>query len=76
MFCMLGLAMAIVQGTLTRRLKPDMIESAAMLGMLFMMPAFILLGTCSNEIGLYLGLMCYSVGELYSCVILLRSKTE
>ncbi|ODM97975.1 Major facilitator superfamily domain-containing protein 10 [Orchesella cincta] len=63
MFACLGILMAFLQGTVTRRLKPWMEHSAAMLGMLFMIPAFIIL-SLAQDVGMFaIGLFCYSVGS-------------
>ncbi|CAL8122238.1 unnamed protein product [Orchesella dallaii] len=63
MFTCLGVLMAFLQGTVTRRLKPWMEHSAAMLGMLFMIPAFLIL-SLAQDVGMFaIGLFCYSVGS-------------
>jgi len=63
MFTLLGVSMAVLQGSITRRLKPEMENSAAMTGILFMVPAFLILGFCNDIASLALGLFCYSVGS-------------
>lgn len=63
MFTVLGLLMAFLQGTVTRRLKPWMEHSAGMTGMLFMVPAFLILAK-AQEVAIFgTGLFCYSVGS-------------
>lgn len=63
MFTCLGLLMAFLQGTVTRRLKPWMEHSAAMTGMLFMIPAFLILARAPDIATFSIGLFCYSVGS-------------
>ncbi|XP_021955092.1 major facilitator superfamily domain-containing protein 10 isoform X1 [Folsomia candida] len=63
MFTILGITMAILQGSVTRRLKTDMEASAAMMGVIFMMPAFFVLGFCNDLTTLAFGLFCYSIGS-------------
>jgi predicted membrane channel-forming protein YqfA (hemolysin III family) len=62
MFTILGVSMAFLQGTVTRRLKTDMENSAAMMGIIFMFPAFLLLAFCNDITTLAFGLFCYSIG--------------
>lgn len=63
MFTALGVLMAFLQGTITRRLKPWMEHSAAMTGMLFMIPAFLILSQAKDVETFGMGLVCYSVGS-------------
>jgi len=63
MFTALGLLMAVLQGGLTRRLKPEMESSAAMIGIIVMMPAFVVLGFATDLSHLSFGLFCYSIGS-------------
>lgn len=63
MFTLLGITMAILQGSVTRRLKTDMENSAGMLGIIFMIPAFLILGFCNDITTLAGGLFCYSIGK-------------
>lgn len=72
MFTILGITMAILQGSVTRRLKTDMEASAAMMGVIFMMPAFFVLGFCNDLTTLAFGLFCYSIGIFYVNTINLR----
>lgn len=62
MFTLLGISMAFLQGTVTRRLKPEMENSAGMMGIIFMFPAFLILGLCNDLATLAMGLFCYSIG--------------
>jgi len=63
MFTALGLCMAFLQGTVTRRVTPDTEVATGMLGMLLMVPAFFILGFCTDLGHFSLGLFCYSVGS-------------
>ncbi|CAG7721131.1 unnamed protein product [Allacma fusca] len=63
MFAAMGLGMALLQGTLVRRLTPAMEDSAAKIGMLIMIPAFAIIGYSQDSSQLALGLFCYCIGS-------------
>lgn len=63
MFAYMGLGMALLQGTLARRLTASLEEPAVKIGMIIMIPAFFILGFCQDVTQLALGLFCYCIGS-------------
>lgn len=63
MFTMMGIGMALLQGTLVRRLTASMEQPAASIGMIIMIPAFAIIGYCQDSATLAFGLFCYSIGS-------------
>lgn len=53
--------MALLQGSVVRRLPDHMNKRAAVLGLFLIVPAFILVGLASNSTGLYAGMILFAI---------------
>jgi len=64
MFVVVGLLIALVQGGVVRRLAPKRGEkNLALLGLVFLIPAFVLVGLAQSQTMLYAGLVPMAVGS-------------
>ncbi|XP_063604765.1 major facilitator superfamily domain-containing protein 10-like [Penaeus indicus] len=75
MFTFLGLVMAVMQGGYVRRIKDGSEKSMANMGLVMMIPAFILVGASETYLGLYAGLTLYALGSsmMVPCLTALAS---
>ncbi|XP_027206946.2 major facilitator superfamily domain-containing protein 10 isoform X1 [Penaeus vannamei] len=75
MFTFLGLVMAVMQGGYVRRIKDGSEKSMANMGLVMMIPAFILVGASETNLGLYAGLTLYALGSsmMVPCLTALAS---
>nr|CAG4644134.1 EOG090X09U7 [Lepidurus arcticus] len=60
MFLFIGIIMALVQGGFSRRIKPGKENSFALLGLLLVIPSFVIIGIASSAPILFVGLAFYS----------------
>ncbi|KAJ8381166.1 hypothetical protein SKAU_G00019440 [Synaphobranchus kaupii] len=60
MFFFIGITMAVIQGGYARRIKPGHQIKTVKLGIVSLIPAFILIGLAGNLTMLYIGLFLYS----------------
>ena len=66
MFVFVGLTIALVQGSLVRRLAPKLGEAPlALAGMLLTLPGFLLVGTMHGAGQLYAGLALLAIGSAF-----------
>ncbi|KAJ9578740.1 hypothetical protein L9F63_005029, partial [Diploptera punctata] len=76
MFFVIGLTMALMQGSYVRRLPEHKIKHTAVLGLLLIVPAFICVGLASSPILLYIGLLLFAISTamVVPCMMTLVSK--
>ncbi|XP_049960530.1 major facilitator superfamily domain-containing protein 10 [Schistocerca serialis cubense] len=76
MFFVIGLTMAVMQGSYVRKLPEHKIKPTAVLGLLLIVPAFIVTGLATSVIGLYIGLLLFAVSTamVVPCMMTLASK--
>nr|CAG4652001.1 EOG090X09U7 [Triops cancriformis] len=60
MFLFIGIIMALIQGGFSRRIKPGKEKSVALLGLLLVIPSFVIIGIATSAPILYVGLALYS----------------
>lgn len=61
MFVTTGIVMAILQGSVVRRLPPHRIKKAAVFGLYLIVPAFILVGLAVDSKLLYAGMVLFAI---------------
>ncbi|XP_071491645.1 major facilitator superfamily domain-containing protein 10-like [Diadema antillarum] len=70
MFVFMGLIMAMVQGGYVRRIKPGKEKRVALMGMLLLIPAFVVIAFASGPMLYYFGLSLFSLasGSVVPCM--------
>lgn len=61
MFVTTGIVMALLQGSVVRRLPPQYVKSSAVLGLYLIVPAFILVGLANDAKLLYAGMILFAI---------------
>lgn len=61
MFFVIGLVMAVIQGSYVRKLPPNKTRSTAVCGLWIIIPSFISVGLANSSYLLYLGLFLFAV---------------
>lgn len=61
MFLTTGIVMALLQGGVVRRIKMEKTKSAAVLGLVLIVPAFIIVGLSRNVFWLYFGMILFAI---------------
>lgn len=61
MFVTTGVVMAILQGSVVRRLPPQHIQKSAVYGLYLIVPAFILVGLADDSKLLYAGMILFAI---------------
>ncbi|XP_018565649.1 major facilitator superfamily domain-containing protein 10 [Anoplophora glabripennis] len=76
MFFVLGLTMALMQGTYVRRVPQNKIKKTAVNGLWLIVPTFILVGIAKGQIMLYLGLFLYAISTamVVPCITTMASE--
>lgn len=64
MFVTTGIVMAILQGSVVRRLPSQYVKPAAVLGLFLIIPAFILVGLANDGKLLYAGMILFAICKL------------
>lgn len=70
MFVTTGVVMAILQGSVVRRLPPQYVKPSAVFGLYLIIPAFILVGLANDSKLLYAGMILFAI-----CKYFLRYST-
>lgn len=63
MFVTTGIVMALLQGSVVRRLPLESIQRAAVSGLYLLVPAFILVGIATDGTLLYAGMILFAICE-------------
>lgn len=66
MFLTTGVIMALLQGGVVRRIKMEKMKQSAVLGLILIVPSFIIVGLSRNVFWLYVGMMLFAVCKLLS----------
>ncbi|XP_077866306.1 major facilitator superfamily domain-containing protein 10-like [Saccoglossus kowalevskii] len=76
MFFYIGVIMATVQGSYSRRIPAGSEKKTAVRGMFILMPAFIIIAFASNQILLYIGLalFCFASATVVPCMTTMVSS--
>lgn len=76
MFLTTGVIMAILQGSVVRRLKPHLIQKSAVYGLYLIVPAFIFVGLANNMFLLYTGMVLFAISTAFvvTCMTTMVSK--
>lgn len=76
MFLTTGIVMALLQGSVVRRLPERYIKKSAVLGLYLIVPAFIFVGLAKNSFLLYIGMILFAVSTAFvvTCMTTLTSK--
>lgn len=76
MFLFIGVIMTILQGGVVRRLKPGSEKLMAQMGLLVIIPSFILVGSAQSLTTLYIGLSLYALSTAFvvPCMTTVVSK--
>ncbi|XP_057341480.1 major facilitator superfamily domain-containing protein 10 [Microplitis mediator] len=76
MFFVMGIIMAVIQGSYVRRIPADKTQFYSKLGLWLVIPAFIIIGIASSIITLYVGIIIYSVSTsmAVTCMMTMVSK--
>lgn len=61
MFVTTGIVMAILQGSVVRRLPQQYVKPSAVFGLCLIVPAFILVGLATNGTLLYAGMILFAI---------------
>lgn len=61
MFVTTGIVMALLQGSVVRRLPADRIQKSAVFGLYLIVPAFILVGLANDGKLLYAGMILFAI---------------
>lgn len=61
MFLTTGVIMALLQGGVVRRIKMEKMKQSAVLGLILIVPSFIIVGLSRNVFWLYVGMMLFAV---------------
>jgi MFS family permease len=64
MFLWSGVIMALLQGGVVRRIKIEKMKQSAVLGLVLIVPAFIIVGLAANVFWLYVGMTLFAICEL------------
>ncbi|XP_033633557.1 major facilitator superfamily domain-containing protein 10-like [Asterias rubens] len=70
MFVFIGAIMALVQGGYLRRIRPGKEKRVALMGMVVLMPSFLIIGYATSVVPFYTGLALFSfaAGTVVSCL--------
>lgn len=63
MFLTTGVIMTILQGGVVRRIKLERTQRAAVLGLILIVPSYIIVGLSENTFWLYVGMILYAICE-------------
>ncbi|XP_031617918.1 major facilitator superfamily domain-containing protein 10 [Contarinia nasturtii] len=76
MFVTTGVVMAILQGSVVRRLPPQCVKPSAVFGLYLIVPAFILVGLADDSKFLYAGMILFAVSTAFvvTCMTTLISE--
>lgn len=76
MFLTTGIVMALLQGWVVRRLPQSATQMSAVVGLYFIVPAFILVGLAESSHLLYLGMILFAISTAFvvTCMTTLISK--
>lgn len=61
MFLTTGVVMTLLQGSIVRRIKLERTKQAAVLGLILIVPSYIIIGLCQNTFWLYVGMILYAI---------------
>lgn len=65
MFVTTGVVMALLQGSVVRRLPSQYVQSSAVLGLFLIVPAFILVGLANDGKLLYAGMILFAICKYF-----------
>lgn len=69
MFVTTGVVMAMLQGSVVRRLPPNRIQKSAVFGLYLIVPAFILVGLANDGKLLYAGMILFAICKYsFGCI--------
>ncbi|XP_055324886.1 major facilitator superfamily domain-containing protein 10 isoform X1 [Sitodiplosis mosellana] len=76
MFVTTGVVMAILQGSVVRRLPPHYVKPSAVFGLYLIIPAFILVGLANDSKLLYAGMILFAISTAFvvTCMTTLISE--
>ncbi|XP_055586982.1 major facilitator superfamily domain-containing protein 10 [Uranotaenia lowii] len=76
MFLTTGIVMALLQGSVVRRLPDNLMQTSAVAGLFLIIPAFVLVGMAESTRMLYLGMILFAVSTAFvvTCMTTLTSK--
>lgn len=76
MFLTTGVVMALLQGSVVRRLPQGLTHTSAVIGLYLIIPAFILVGIADSSQLLYLGMILFAISTAFvvTCMTTLISK--
>ncbi|XP_055616905.1 major facilitator superfamily domain-containing protein 10 [Toxorhynchites rutilus septentrionalis] len=76
MFLTTGVIMALLQGSVVRRLPQHLTQKSAVVGLSLIIPAFIIVGVAENSQTLYLGMISFAISTAFvvTCMTTLTSK--
>lgn len=66
MFVTTGVVMAILQGSVVRRLPPQHVKRSAVFGLYLIVPAFILVGLAKDSKLLYAGMILFAICKYFN----------
>lgn len=77
MFVTTGVVMAILQGSVVRRLPPQHVKRSAVFGLYLIVPAFILVGLAKDSKLLYAGMILFAICKYFhpTCISIENSTT-
>lgn len=69
MFVTTGIVMALLQGSVVRRLPAKHVKSSAVFGLYLIVPAFILVGFATSSKLLYAGMILFAICTCWSGIV-------
>uniref|UniRef100_A0A182K7Q3 Major facilitator superfamily (MFS) profile domain-containing protein n=1 Tax=Anopheles christyi TaxID=43041 RepID=A0A182K7Q3_9DIPT len=76
MFLTTGVVMALLQGSVVRRLPDRLVKTSAVFGLYLIIPAFIIVGLAESSPVLYLGMILFAISTAFvvTCMTTITSK--
>lgn len=76
MFLTTGVIMTILQGGVVRRIKLERTQRAAVLGLVLIVPSYVIVGLSENVFWLYVGMILYAISTAFvvTCMTTLTAK--
>ncbi|XP_055371701.1 major facilitator superfamily domain-containing protein 10 [Condylostylus longicornis] len=65
MFCTTGVIMAVLQGGVVRRLRPEKIKPSAVWGLYLIVPSFLCVGLAPTSFWLYFGMILFAISTAF-----------
>ncbi|XP_049281837.1 major facilitator superfamily domain-containing protein 10 isoform X1 [Anopheles funestus] len=75
-FLTTGVLMALLQGSVVRRLPDRLVKTSAVFGLYLIIPAFIIVGLAESSLMLYLGMILFAISTAFvvTCMTTITSK--